>query len=157
MEMFSASIANAQYEAFGLDGAEAYGLDYESARSCTPCWYGVSSGDGNNGVSHTWPDYYVRCTPDDAYRVCELALVDSFDGPINKSWAAEHVETDGEADYTISAVIYDPPGEDDEESWSDVNGAWLIFEVFPVDELGDQPRYGTALEAFTDEALALVE
>ena len=56
------------------------GLDYESARDATPVWYGVSSGNGNNGVSHLYPDYYVRTA--DPFRLAELAMVDKFnDGP----------------------------------------------------------------------------
>ena len=47
------------------------GLDYESARDATPVWYGVSSGNGNNGVSHLYPDYYVRTA--DPFRLAELA------------------------------------------------------------------------------------
>jgi hypothetical protein len=35
-------------------------LDFATADNATPKWYSVSSGDGNNGVSRMYPDYYVR-------------------------------------------------------------------------------------------------
>lgn len=34
-------------------------------------WYGVSTGDGNNGVSHMFPDYYVLT--DDPWELAERA------------------------------------------------------------------------------------
>ena len=39
-------------------------------------WYGVSSGDGNNGVSHMFADYYVKTA--EPYRLAELAVLTLF-------------------------------------------------------------------------------
>jgi hypothetical protein len=116
--------------------------------------YGVSFGNGNNGVSHMFPDYYVRTS--DPWSLARLAVIASFKTP-GQRWSAESVNVDGESEYTISAVIYDPPAdtadgfpeespnygscdadesEEDSDggSYSEHNGAWLICEVFPEDE-----------------------
>lgn len=156
------------------------GLDLASAEQATPRWYGVSSGNGNDGVSHTWPDYYVRtCDP---YRLASLAIVGWFDTDYYE-WAIENYETDGEADYTIYATILNPPDdgaderdhsqcedgddcegcdqcESEDSSYCDANGAWKIFEVFPIADMDDERssamRYETLQEAFSDDLLALV-
>lgn len=117
--------------------------------------YGVSSGNGNDGVSHMFADYYVYT--DDPWRLARLALVSSFkDGW--KERALDVAEIDGEADHTISAVIYDPLDDEqddgeEEESWSSVNGAWLIVDVFPEDE----PREGRLIYYSLEHAFAAVD
>jgi hypothetical protein len=134
-------------------------LDYESARDATPVWYGVSSGNGNDGVSQLYPDYYVRTA--DPYRLAELAMVDTFrDGP-DMVWAREAVDVDGERDYTISATIYEGP-----DGETEFGAAWLIVEVFPADPddlaawQADPYKaplcYDRLESAFSAEALALV-
>lgn len=154
------------------------GLDYESAKNAIPRWYGVSFGNGNDGVSHMYTDYYVRtCEP---FRLAELAMLGEFKPGEGQAWAQEVMELGGEADYGISATILNPPddgenrdhsqcedGEDCEgcemcdldSLWSDVNGAWMICEVFPVDEsdMRDARQYDSLQEAFTADLLALVE
>lgn len=145
----------------GLPANESYGLDYESAREVTPRWYGVSFGDGN-GVSHTWPDYYVRTA--DPFMLAGAAIVANWNDDDMRSFVVENAEINGEADYTIYATILNPPDDESNEwececgisrdddictvcesgrpemgdnvSWCDANGAWLIVEVFPV---GDMP------------------
>lgn len=72
--------------------------------------YGVSSGDGNNGVSHMFADYYVRTS--DPYRLAELALLAEFKPGKGQAWARDNADIDGESDYTISAMILNPPCED---------------------------------------------
>ena len=145
------------------------GLDYESAVDAMPRWYGVSSGNGNDGVSHLYPDYYVRtCEP---YRLAELAMVTQFNDGAGKAFAAENLETDGEADYTITCMIRNPPddgsdrdhsecenGEDCEgceecipdSDYCDANGAWQIIDVFPVDEsdMREKWEYASLSDAF---------
>jgi hypothetical protein len=119
--------------------------------------YGVSSGNGNDGVSHMFADYYVMT--DDPWRLARLAMVSLFNAEF-KSQALESTEVDGESDYTIAAVIYNPLDETyDEESgsWSDSNGAWLITEVFPDDEPRDgRPVYDSIESAFDSADLSLV-
>jgi hypothetical protein len=147
------------------------GLSYESARDATPQWFGVSSGNGNDGVSHTFADYYVRtCEP---YTLAQAAILGMFK-PEGYDWALENSGIDGEAEFGISAVIYDPPedpadrdhsecenGEDcdgcdmcipEDNSWSAANGAWMIIEVFPVTE--DDMRDGRMMYDSLDDALS---
>ena len=134
----------AEYDAFGwstlskasanFPPAETYGLDYESAAEATPHWYAVSSGDGNNGVSHMFPDYYVRTA--DPYRLAELAMLTSFKTEYREQ-VKDEMTVDGEADYVITAVLANPLDEEydeDDEMWCDVNGAYLLIDVFPVDD-----------------------
>jgi len=136
------------------------GLDIVSADEATPKWYGVSSGDGNDGVSHLWPDYYVRtCDP---YRLAELALVALMNVDYY-SWAIENVEVDGDAEYTISATLYNPPDDGEYEvdfNWCDVNGAWTIVEVFPIEDMDSErsraPRYDSLADAFPPDLLMRV-
>ena len=48
---------------------------------------------------------------------------------------------------------------DEMESWSSVNGAWLICEIFPVepDDMRSVPQYDSLSDAFTAELLALTD
>jgi hypothetical protein len=124
--------------------------------------YAVSSGNGNDGVSHSFPDYYVRT--DEPYRLAALAMVSSFKSKFKQA-AANAVQIDGEADYTISAVIYNPSDVDpseasedgDDDSYCDANGAWQIIEVFPDDEPRDsRPVYDSLADCFGEDDLALV-
>jgi len=143
----------------------------------TPRWYGVSSGNGNDGVSQMFPDYYVFTS--DPWELARLAVVSTFKDGAGKAWCERHLEIDGEADYTIRATIDAPPCDDtpdgeypdlpdymywedaeDGRNWSDGNGAWLIFEVFPAevtdsDVQYDAPMYEHPLLAFGYEAFAL--
>jgi hypothetical protein len=173
--------------------AEWEGLDLESAKDAVPHWYGVSSGNGNDGVSHMWPDYYVRtCDP---YALASCAMLSTFTEGEGQAWALKEIHVDGEAYYTISATVYDPPpdgsepdiealqqaydeaDEDDaeavreayealqeaeanaESSWSEFNGAWLIVEVFRVDDMDSERssamQHDSLADAFTPELIAL--
>ena len=115
--------------------------------------YAVSSGNGNDGVSHHYPDYYVRTT--DPWRLAALAVVDSLK-PKYMRWASEAVEVDGEAAETITAVLYEGPHDEVE-----FGAAYFIVEVFPDDEpnMSDpwrRPVYDNLGDAFSAAALALV-
>jgi hypothetical protein len=97
--------------------------------------YAVSSGNGNDGVSHMFPDYYVRTN--DPYRLAALAMVSSFDHKFKKA-AADACEIDGESDYTISATIYNPEDVDPSEAvtemcCSDCGYTWTIDGEIPND------------------------
>lgn len=145
------------------------GLDYDSAVDAMPHWYGVSFGNGNDGVSHTFASYYVRtCDP---WTLAAAAMLSDFKEGKGQDWALEAMEIDGEAEYTISATIYDPPddnesgdesdGESDEsfddESWSSVNGAWMICDVFRVqpDDMGRAWKYTSLDDAYSESLLTL--
>lgn len=114
--------------------------------------YGVSSGNGNDGVSHAFADYYVHTN--EPWRLAELALLTSMKPEFHR-WVRNEMWIDGEAEYTISAVLHNPPDEtyENDTSWCDANGAWFIIEVFPDDE----PREGVMVynsidDAFGDDA-----
>jgi hypothetical protein len=121
--------------------------------------YGVSSGNGNDGVSHMFADYYVMT--DDPWKLARLAMVDSFK-PEYMLEALEALEVDGEAEYTITACILDPLDQEQEaaeqgEAWHDFNGAWFLIDVFPEDSPRDgRPMFDSIEEAFTYPALALI-
>ncbi len=140
-----------------------------------PRLYGVSSGNGNDGVCHMFPNYYVMTN--DPYRLARLAMVSGFKSEFKRA-ALDACDVDGEADYTISATIYNPEDvdpdeaaadrdEDNEEnnepepgegmSYCEANGAWQIIEVFHDDEPRDGTmQYDSIEDAFSDEDLALV-
>lgn len=93
--------------------------------SDTPQWYGVSSGDGNDGVSHMYADFYVHT--DNPWRLAKLAAITTFK-PKFQQWAGDNVEIDGEAEYTISACFYSMPDDKDD---MERDYCPLIIEVFP--------------------------
>ena len=64
--------------------------------------YGVSSGNGNDGVSQMFPDYYVRT--DSPWQLAELAALSTFKPGAGQAWCKRHVEIDGESEYTIQAA-----------------------------------------------------
>jgi hypothetical protein len=106
-----------------------------------PRWYGVSYGDGNDGVSQLFPDFYVRTAhPWDLARAAAVSAV----APAYQAWAAAEVQVDGEADYTLHATLLEGP--DGETAYG---AAWFICEVFPVegDEMRDEPSRFDGLAA----------
>ena len=130
------------------------------ADDATPRLYGVSTGNGNDGVSHMYPSYYVRTV--DPWTLARAAMLSEFKEGEGQAWALEAMSVDGEAEYGISATIYDPPDDGDDrdhsESWSEVNGAWLIVEVFPEpDPNTGRMTYDNLQDAFTPALLALAE
>ena len=131
--------------------ADWEGLDLASAEECTPRWYGVSSGNGNDGVSHMYPDYYVRtCEP---FALARAAAIAEWK-PKFYRWAADSVDVDGEAEYVISATFYEGPNGETE-----FGAAELIVEVFPVDavdaESGRRMAYDNLDEALSADVVAL--
>lgn len=75
--------------------------------------YGVSTGDGNNGVSHMFADYYV--ITGDPWRLALAATLAEFKSGFGKAWALRNVDIDGDSEYGISACLYNPPCEDSED------------------------------------------
>lgn len=121
-------------------------------------WYGVSSGNGNDGVSHLFADYYVRT--DDPWRLAECAIASEFK-PEYQCNALEVAEIDGDPAHTISAVIFSETdvassvtGLDED----DLDSAFLIVDVFPVEHEDIRetvPAYNSLTECFDAETLAL--
>lgn len=112
--------------------------------------YGVSYGNGNDGVSQLFPDFYV--TTAEPYTLAFAAMIDQFSSDYMSRYA-KRTEVDGEADYTIQALIYDPIGS---AGWSEHNGCWKICEVFPVapdDVRSGRPTYDTLEAAISAPAM----
>jgi hypothetical protein len=122
--------------------------------------YGVSHGNGNDGVSHMFPEYYVRTT--DPWYLARLALVGYFK-PKWRSAALIHMDVQGDDEYGYTACLYEPldvkEGDEGYGEWCEHNGAWHITEIFPVAD--DETRAGLPIyegldEAYTEELLAKV-
>ena len=111
-----------------------------------PKYYGVSSGDGNNGVSQLFPDYIVKT--DDPWQLAYLASLSEFKAGEGQEWAKENMEIDGEEDYTIYVIFMESAETQEErkelEEQAEARGeefdhdsfgcdyAWLILEIFPL-------------------------
>lgn len=147
------------------------GLDFYSADDATPRLYGVSFGNGNDGVSHSYPQYYVRTN--EPFVLASAALLGAFK-PDYQHLVDDEMEVDGETEFTITATLYNPlsdttksenslpdddvpddgdESEDDGGSWCDANGAYMIVEVFRVDsaDVRDScPLYDSLSDCFAD-------
>lgn len=118
-------------------------------------WYAVSSGNGNDGISHAFPDYYVKTN--DPWTLARAAMISEWS---DRQWAAESVEVDGEEDYTIQAVIYEGP-----DGETQFGAAEMLIDVFPIsdDELPNQsdpwhkPMYESLDDAVDSASLALAK
>lgn len=140
--------------------------------------YGVSFGNGINGVSRMFANYYVRTT--EPFVLAHAAMLAEFK-PKGRAWCDKHVEIDGDSEYGITAVLDNPPCEDtddgeypeltddngaviewedceDGRNWSYGNGAWMLCEVFRVEEGVDtrnQPVYDSLDDALSADVVAL--
>lgn len=112
-------------------------------------WYGVSSGNGNDGVSHMFPDYCVRT--DDPYLLAACAMISEWQDP---HWAAKNMEIDGEAEYVVSATIYEGPNGE-----TQFGAAEAIIEVFPLSDkdISGRITYDSLEDTFTPKILALAQ
>ncbi len=141
----------------------------------TPRLYGVSFGDGNNGVSHMYASYYVRTN--EPYILARASLIEQFKPGKGQAWARSHMDVGGEADYTIYATLDCPPCQDTEDgeypeledgqeyedaedgrNWSEHNGVWMTCEVYPIDDSESRegyPIYESIEDAMTTGALAM--
>ena len=77
-------------------------------------YYVVSSGNGNDGVSHLFPNYIVKT--DRPWALARLAALTTFKKGKGQAWCEENLQLDGEAEYTISAVLYESPETQDERA-----------------------------------------
>lgn len=85
--------------------------------------YGVSTGDGNMGVSHMYADYYVRTN--DPWLLARAA---AYDWHKREIWGFldEGLNVDGEADYTISADVYQYPCDSETEECEACGGEGIL-------------------------------
>lgn len=111
--------------------------------------YAVSSGNGNDGVSQLYPNYCVET--DEPWLLAQLAAVSEFKNKHYRRWCRENLEVDGEAEYTITAMLLDPPGRDG-HGYSEHNGAWRLWEIYTVQgrvsERSECPQYDSLDECF---------
>lgn len=89
------------------------------------CWFGVSTGDGNNGVSHMWASYYVWCTSEEAWCLCEEQAKSDI-----KDEYHDTIEIDGDSEHVIQAVVFDDPCHYDDYD-EDAGPASYLCDVFP--------------------------
>ena len=117
--------------------------------------YAVSSGNGNDGVSRLYPGYTVATN--EPWLLAELAAVSEFKAGHGRRWCREHLDVDGEAEYGISATLYDPPGRDG-AGWSEHNGAWKIWEIYPagdaVSDNNSAPHFDSLDDCFGRQLVA---
>lgn len=122
--------------------------DYEARE------YAVSSGNGNDGVSHLYPDYIVTAPVDSEYLIARLACLASFNSGWGRKWAKRELMLSDMGPDSVQGAICDAPGRDG-RGYSEHNGAWRLWDVYPADEASDAsecPRYET-LEACFGAAL----
>lgn len=113
-----------------------------------PQWYAVSFGDGNDGVSHLVPNYYVKS--DDPWLLARAAMIDAI-VPRHQRWAEDTVEVDGEAEHTVTAMLSEGPGGE-----TAFGAAWMICEVWPIGELTKLVNAYDSIEAaLSPEAVTL--
>lgn len=111
-------------------------------------WYGVSYGNGNDGVSHSYPNYMVYT--DDPWTLARAAMVSQWK---DKVWTNENVDLDHNGDEMVSATIYEGP-----EGETEFGAAYMIAEVFPVNVTEHNcPQYDNLYTTFDDETIKLVQ
>ena len=127
------------------DDMENYKIGMAIAQSDGPNFqrgkiYGVSVGDGNDGVSHLHYDYSISVP--DGLEVYDFTnyLIRNLFVPGSYRWAKRNVMTSGEPEYTFALYWLDPPKS---PGWSEHNGSWKIIEVFPLspDDIRERPHY----------------
>ena len=111
-------------------------------------WYGVSYGNGNDGVSHFSPNILVYT--DDPWTLARAAMIFEWK---DKVWANENVDLDHNGDEMVSATIYEGP-----DGETEFGAAYMIVEVFAVNESEyNCTKYDSIYEAFDDETVKLVQ
>jgi hypothetical protein len=111
-------------------------------------WYGVSYGNGNDGVSQSYPSFLVQT--DMPWTLARAAMISQWK---DKVWASENVDIDGDEDYTIYATIYEGP-----DGETEFGAAYMIAEIFPVNVTEHNcPQYDNLFTTFDNETVKLVQ
>ena len=116
----------------------------------TARWYGVSYGNGNDGVSQFDPAYLVYT--DDPYTLARAAQMAEWK---DRRWAKENTDVDGEADCGVNATVYEGPNGE-----TQFGAAERIVSVFPVTDVDRYgcPRYDSMYTGLFDvEVMKLVQ
>ena len=85
-------------------------------------------GDGNDGC---FPVSLVTLQPDDSpYKALAALVVNRYiDGHATRAYVAANIETDGERDYGINAMVYEGPN--GEQAFG---AAWICAELQPLSD-----------------------
>jgi hypothetical protein len=111
-------------------------------------WYGVSYGNGNDGVSHFSPNILVYT--DDPWTLARAAMIFEWK---DKQWANENTDLDHNGDEMVSATIYEGP-----DGETEFGAAYMIVEVFAVNESEyNCIKYDSIYEAFDKETYEIVQ
>jgi hypothetical protein len=112
-------------------------------------WYGVSYGNGNDGVSHSYPNILVFT--DDPWTLARAAMIFEFK---DRVWANENTDLDHNGDEMVSATIYEGP-----DGETEFGAAYRIVEVFPIVDINHEycTKYDSIYEAFDKETYEIVQ
>jgi hypothetical protein len=113
-------------------------------------YYAVSSGNGNDGVSHMFPDYIVKTNR--PWALARLAALSTFKKGEGQTWCDENLELDGEADHTIFAVLHESPETQEERAEMETRCEELRKDYA---EMEANDATAAELEALQDEITAL--
>lgn len=109
--------------------------------------YGISYGNGNDGVSHLYPRLTVDAPEGSEYMLARAAMLSG--GSASRAFLRAHTHVDEMGENGAQACVYDPPRS---PGWSDHNGAWRLVEVFPADDEASErstaPHYDSPAAAF---------
>lgn len=111
--------------------------------------YLFRKGDGNEG---NYPLYVVELTPEQCPYAALRALVSNeYKAGLFREHIDETIVIDGEAEYGISAMVFEGPNEE-----TAFGAAWLMAELQPIDETCAKryERYDL-FEVLDDQAKAL--
>lgn len=113
-----------------------------------PRWYGVATGDGNDGVSRS--NYHVAFFTNDPESICKTFFLHMCDEKFH-DWVMENLQIDGDAEFGIGGTLYF-----DVEGAPAMNGgAYSIVEVFPLDPDEYMPPKGARYVDYFDEAVRM--
>lgn len=126
--------------------------------------YGVSTGNGNDGVSQMYADYYVRTN--EPWTLARAAAYSCYK-PGAWEFLDNELQVDGDENYTISAILYEEPnfeaptvecedcggtGEDADGQCDTCDGSGMVTE-----EDYDSGPAAFILEVFTESDEAWVK
>ena len=121
-------------------------------------YYGIATGDGNSGISHSFPDYIVLT--DKPWQLAELAAYATFkDDPVIQEWVKKNMDIDGDANYGITVAFPESMEfqqereaayeeyekrreeaetageefEEDDPSEEYMESTWFMIDIFPMD------------------------
>ena len=121
--------------------------------SVAAAWYSVSLGNGNDGVSRSSPNYYVKTN--DPYVLVNAGLLGALDSILWPSMK-DKIDTCGDdALWGLSSTLSEGPNGETE-----FGVAWMICEVWPTEYDGEpndgHPKYDNLESCFAPGLLKLL-